>query len=212
MAAQGRASRAGRPAAWRGTRLSLRARLDTLDLGHQEARPRACMSRLAGDRGNTWPLSSKGEEAFGREAGSRGALGSERFISAPPPHTQAHDTSRHSRDCGPWAVLESPSRPGVLTRMEHQNHPGGWSDRHRWQGLAPRAAGSGGPGEACHACVLSHVRLCEPGDCSPPGSSVHGIPQATILEWVAVPFSRGSSQPRDQTCISRASCIGRRAL
>ena len=39
-------------------------------------------------------------------------------------------------------------------------------------------------------------------DCSPPGSSVHGILQARILEWVAMPFSRGSSQPRDQTHIS----------
>ena len=36
-------------------------------------------------------------------------------------------------------------------------------------------------------------------DCSPPGSSVHGILQARILEWVAIPSSRGSSQPRDQT-------------
>ena len=35
--------------------------------------------------------------------------------------------------------------------------------------------------------------LCDPVDCSPPGSSVHGILQARILEWVAVPFSRGSS-------------------
>ena len=39
-------------------------------------------------------------------------------------------------------------------------------------------------------------------DCSPPGSSVHGILQARILEWVAISFSRGSSQPRDQTQIS----------
>ena len=39
--------------------------------------------------------------------------------------------------------------------------------------------------------------LCDPMDCSPPGSSVHGILQARILEWVAFPFSRGSSQPRD---------------
>ena len=41
--------------------------------------------------------------------------------------------------------------------------------------------------------------LCDPMDCSPPGSSVHGIFQARILEQVAIPFSRGSSQPRDQT-------------
>ena len=39
--------------------------------------------------------------------------------------------------------------------------------------------------------------LCDPTDCSPPGSSVHGILQARILEWVATPFSRGSSLPRD---------------
>ena len=52
------------------------------------------------------------------------------------------------------------------------------------------------------AQLLSRVRLCEPRNCSPPGSSVHGISQARILEWVAISFSRGSSQPRDQTCVS----------
>ena len=41
--------------------------------------------------------------------------------------------------------------------------------------------------------------LCDPMDCSLPGSSVHGILQKGILEWVAIPFSRGSSQPRDGT-------------
>ena len=44
--------------------------------------------------------------------------------------------------------------------------------------------------------------LCDPMDCSLPGSSVHGILQARILEWVALPSSRGSSQPRDLTCVS----------
>ena len=39
--------------------------------------------------------------------------------------------------------------------------------------------------------------LCDPMDCSPPGSSVHGILQARMLEWVAIPLSRGSSRPRD---------------
>ena len=43
---------------------------------------------------------------------------------------------------------------------------------------------------------------CDPMDCSLPGSSVHGILQARILEWVAIPFSRGSSQPSDQTQVS----------
>ena len=49
--------------------------------------------------------------------------------------------------------------------------------------------------------------LCDPMDCSLPGSSVHGIFQATILEWAAISFSRGSSQPRDQTQVSRS--VGR---
>ena len=46
--------------------------------------------------------------------------------------------------------------------------------------------------------------LCSPMDHSPPGSSVHGLLQARILEWVAISFSRRSSQLRDQTC---SSCI-----
>ena len=45
--------------------------------------------------------------------------------------------------------------------------------------------------------------LCDPMDCSPPGSSVHRIHQARILEWVAISFSRVSSPPRDRTQVSR---------
>ena len=44
--------------------------------------------------------------------------------------------------------------------------------------------------------------LCDPTDRSPPGFSVHGTLQARILEWVAFPFSRGPSQPRDRTLVS----------
>ena len=51
--------------------------------------------------------------------------------------------------------------------------------------------------------------LCNPMDCSPPGFSVHGIFQARVLEWGAISFSRGSSQPRDRTLVS---CIGRCVL
>ena len=57
-------------------------------------------------------------------------------------------------------------------------------------------------------CVLvaqSCPTLCDPMDCSPPGFSVHGILQARILEWVVISFSRGSSQPRDRTQVSRIS-------
>ena len=53
----------------------------------------------------------------------------------------------------------------------------------------------------------SSPTLCDPMDCSLPGSSVHGISQARILEWVAMPFSRGSSQCRDGT---QVSCIAGR--
>ena len=52
--------------------------------------------------------------------------------------------------------------------------------------------------------------LCSPVDCSPLGSSVHGILQARILEWVAMPFFRGSSGCRGQTCISCFSCTAGR--
>ena len=51
--------------------------------------------------------------------------------------------------------------------------------------------------------------LCNPMDSNLSGSSVHGILQARVLEWVAIPFSRGSSQPRDHT---QVSCIGRQIL
>ena len=53
----------------------------------------------------------------------------------------------------------------------------------------------------CCCCVVSQSCPipCDPMDCSPPGSSVYGILQAKILEWVAISFSRGSSQSRDQT-------------
>ena len=60
-------------------------------------------------------------------------------------------------------------------------------------------------------CVCSVTQLCltlcDLMECSPPGSSAHGISQARILEWIAISFSRGSPQTRDQTCISWVSCI-----
>ena len=58
--------------------------------------------------------------------------------------------------------------------------------------------------------LLSHVQLfCNSMDWGPSGSSLHGIFQARILEWVTIPFSRGSSWPRDRTCIS---CTGRQIV
>ena len=72
-----------------------------------------------------------------------------------------------------------------------------------------------GTGVGCHCLLqysyivksLSRVRLCDPMEGNLPRSAVHGIFQARILEWAAISFSRGSSQPRDRT---RVSCIADR--
>ena len=58
-------------------------------------------------------------------------------------------------------------------------------------------------------CMLRSVQLCNPINRRPSGSSVHGILQARILEWVALSYSRGSSWPRDGMRVSRVSCTGR---
>ena len=85
----------------------------------------------------------------------------------------------------------------------------------RWMNLEPIIQSEVSQKEKDKYCILTHAAstyslqscptLCNPMDCSLPGSSVHGILQARILEWVAVPSSRGSSLPRDQTHISYMS-------
>ena len=62
------------------------------------------------------------------------------------------------------------------------------------------------------SCLVTKSSLipCDLVDCSPPGSSVHRILQAGILEWVAMPSSRGPSWPRGQTRVSCISCIAHR--
>ena len=64
----------------------------------------------------------------------------------------------------------------------------------------------------CAKSLQSCLTLCDHMDCSPPGSSVHGILQAKIPEWFAMPSSRGSSLPGDGTHISCVSCTGRCVL
>ena len=71
-------------------------------------------------------------------------------------------------------------------------------------------AGISGVGRECsyHLKALvaqSCLTLCDPMNCSPPGSSAHGILQARILEWVPIPFSRGSSWPRDWAWLSHVA-------
>ena len=105
---------------------------------------------------------------------------------------------------GSWGKKKMPPpRAGVLWVFLFSKQPWGWrqSRMNQSEDLQTHTLSR-----------FSHVRLCDPMDCSPPGSSVHEILQARILEWVAVPSSRDSSQPWDQTCISFVSCIGRRAL
>ena len=79
-----------------------------------------------------------------------------------------------------------------------------WSDKSQMWEHHPTE----GEGEVAQSCPT----LCDPVDCSPPGSSVHWILQARILEWVAISFSKGSSRPRDQTLVSHVSCTGRQIL
>ena len=57
--------------------------------------------------------------------------------------------------------------------------------------------------------LQSCLTLCDSMDCMLPGSSVCGILHARILEWIAMPSSRRSSQPRDWTCVSCISCVSR---
>ena len=65
-----------------------------------------------------------------------------------------------------------------------------------------------------HACSVAQscLTLCNPMGCRPSGSSVHGIFQARIVQWVAISYSKGSSQPRDRTHISCISWTGRQIL
>ena len=76
----------------------------------------------------------------------------------------------------------SKSLPGIKLHRK-QNHP---------QGPLPHVL-------CCAKSLQSSPTLCDPMDHSPPGSSVHWMLQARILEWVSFPFSRWSSRPRDQT-------------
>ena len=65
---------------------------------------------------------------------------------------------------------------------------------------------------SCAKLLQLYVTLCDTMNCSLAISSVNGISQARIVEWVAMPSSTGSSQPRDQILISYISCNGRQVL
>ena len=75
------------------------------------------------------------------------------------------------------------------------------TDKSRWVGNLSNAL--------LDLSACCHFWLCNSTYCSLPGSSVHGISQARILEWVVISFSKGSSRPRDWTCVF---CLGRQIL
>ena len=117
------------------------------------------------------------------------------------------------RPCWPFraAVVPTACFPGSAVSASLGNRPGLPMVGPLLSALqSPLSAGRHAP--CMRAKSLRCVRLCHPMDCSPPGSSVHGSLQAGILERVAISFSRGSSQTRDQTHVSCVSCIGRQTL
>ena len=94
-------------------------------------------------------------------------------------------------------MIQTPRRPADAQCERHCLHSLG-AVQTTLKAKFPGASQRSGLRKYC-VCAesLNHVRLCHPMDCSPPGSSVHGILQARTLEWVAMPSSEGSFQPRD---------------
>ena len=90
---------------------------------------------------------------------------------------------------------------GVKSAKRRQMAPGAWKVGRPWRALKAVFQIRAEKSLYSSFCLVapSCPTFCNPMDCSPPGSSAHGTSQARILEWVAVPFSRRSFQPRDRT-------------
>ena len=132
--------------------------------------------------------------------------------------------------CRMWASLAGPEACGFVVANQRSNlirFTGRWSLNHWTTREAPvclelSSGDSNTPSRKrttvqnalcmCVKSLQSCLTLCNPMDCSLPGPSVHESLQARILEWVAVPSSRDSSQPRDLTCVSSICCISRLVL
>ena len=128
-------------------------------------------------------------------------------VHSPPPAGLAPPVPRWTQG-GPWASDMLPD--GRLRArqspvwMKLRSHLSDGTPSGRWTGrecVCVRA-------KSLQSCPT----LCHPMDHSWPGSSVREISKARMLEWVAMPSSRGSAQPRGQTCVSYASRVGRRVL
>ena len=110
------------------------------------------------------------------------------------------DPCRGSRHCkSRWRRGELTQRP--QNPVYHPNPTKSAQAPEMWHRLVHEAWGHRVCVWVCVLVTESCPTLCDPMGWSPPGSSVHGILQARILEWVAFPFSRVSSQPRDWTWV-----------
>ena len=152
-----------------------------------------------------------------------------------PTHTRTHTHTpriKSKESQWPWLQKERENGHGVCTPFSNYLCPSG--ERTAIDMLAPCPPGSRWHAEwilrvvqlslqrscrvgFCSLCVcmlsrFSCIRFCDSMDCSPPGFSVCGISQARILQWIAMPSSRGSSRPWDQTRVSCISCTGRPGL
>ena len=177
-----------------------------------------------------FPCGSTGKE-FICNAGDLGSIrGLGRFPGEGKGYPLQYSGLENPMDCTPWGRKESDTTEGLTFTSLHiyiyMKHPRVWNrypfqysclegpmDRGTWQDTVHRVAQNWTQLstyiQICSVQLLSHVQLSvTPWTVwSLPGSSVHGILQAWILEWVAISFSRGSSQPRDQTSISYITCI-----
>ena len=145
-------------------------------------------------RGTYFPL-----RVWGMQAGVRGFLGAGGhmgFLRLSHPHPSSLSRSLVWGGAGCY-LLQIMKRLSAFLLGKEENDlklsPG-------WHALSPFLP-------VCVLVAQSYPSLCDPMDRSPPGSSVHGILQARILEWDAMPSSRGSSQPKDGTWVSRTADI-----
>ena len=128
--------------------------------------------------------------------------------------TNSQPTTRR----GKWGETEREKdvtrvEKSITTAIRHYNHWGGGLlpllNQNFWRfGFSPSLL------TEAHACLVAPLclTLCDPMNCSLPGSSVHAILQARILERVAISFFRGSSRTEDWTSVSYISCTGRQVL
>ena len=107
-----------------------------------------------------------------------------------------------------WALLAHSHVPPPMQGLHgpHTSPGPGPANTHTQLHLQSRESAQSYRSLWCTCVLVAQLcpTLCNPMDCRPPGSSVCGILQTRILEWAAIPFSRGSSQPKDQT---QVSCI-----